>query len=163
MRSFDGTVWDPVLRRWVKPTSDSTEHRLSRPQSAPTKAFDIRRPYDDPNKIPDDGDFVIRPRMSKAIRDVRDTAEQVLGSSARSEEQQRADREEYRAAIERARHVGAENHPIVRRSIDGRRSVGELDVERSPGLETLDAADFWIIWTAHEPIQREFKRIEEAE
>jgi hypothetical protein len=90
-------------------------------------------------------------RRRKAIKNLQDAVEG-LTQGVKTDEQRTEDYRQYVLAIHRADSAGQTDHPIVQKWLSGQRSIG---------LEKLELADFWIVVTAHDPIEREFKRLEE--
>lgn len=167
MRSFEGTVWDPMLRRWVKPTPEVIERCASYPVEkrwVPRKAIEIRRP--NPATGPPGNDYAARtPRGKEAHQNLMDTADALCQPSARTDRQKLEDQREFTTAVRRAIAAGVEDHPIVETWLRGQRSIGDYDqLTRSNRTRTrgtltkLAAADFWIVFTAGELVPTKMER-----
>ncbi len=144
MRSFDGTVWDPVIRRWVWPTPEVIERRVLylAAKLPPTKAIEIPN-ANKPNEIPGD-----RARIPSYLLDA---AEQLVQNRVTTSEQKEEDYRAYASAIGRTIRAGRTDIPIVKNWIAGQRSVNNYDELRrvkrgleSDRLDEMDKADFWI-------------------
>jgi hypothetical protein len=166
MASFQGTVWDPVLRRWVEPTPDVVERRANyRVRKRPIEIcslIDAAPPITRSKNL--------RPRWTagEVIQNLTDAQEQMARWHGKSSEDNAVTREMFRAdygmyekAVGRAIRAGMRNLPIVAAWISGRRSIGDKQALRrlrlglEAGMEReIDAADCWIAIQASDLIVR---------